>query len=308
MSKKILKIMTVMSVIALIFTLGFLRGVMSIESKIMIDTELYDIINPDIESLKNAIASTQYIEEAAVPVQENYMLYELHGIDSLESGIFTETDSYIESLAINDLYEEDNIEPLITDDLIEDMFEEEIKEANNISKETYEEAAEERIRIFMEFIEGRRKTSMGWHINDIAIPAGEPNRRNYTVYTFFDSNKDGLPELHVRGGRYFHIYTIEDGEIVLWKYLHRHTTMLANGLFLLYRHVGGNESFVIFYLDYHGEEVFVNYFGRLTLQDDGRLYDVYEYGDVELSKEVWEAIRDWYYTRIIDWTVLYESS
>ena len=70
-----------------------------------------------------------------------------------------------------------------------------------------------------------------------SIPTGEPEKRYYTDYVIVDSNKDGIPELHIRSGREFRVFSYKKGEIVntysLFSQIFQYTTQ-NDGTFLYY--------------------------------------------------------------------------
>lgn len=105
------------------------------------------------------------------------------------------------------------------------------------SKDTADREEEE-YKLYMDFLNGEKTTADGMSIDEIIIPTGEPERRYFTDYTFFDSDEDGFVELHVRSARYYYIIDCEKGELRTWKFLDPRTELLNNGDFL-YIHVGG---------------------------------------------------------------------
>lgn len=67
--------------------------------------------------------------------------------------------------------------------------------------------------LYNDFISG--EINFGpYNLEEMSIPTGEPEKRYYTDYVIVDSNKDGIPELHIRSGREFRVFSYKKGEIV----------------------------------------------------------------------------------------------
>lgn len=72
---------------------------------------------------------------------------------------------------------------------------------------------EEVERLYNDFISG--EIDFGpYNLEEISTPTGEPEKRYYTDYVIVDSNKDGIPELHIRSTREFRVFSYKKGEIV----------------------------------------------------------------------------------------------
>ena len=85
-------------------------------------------------------------------------------------------------------------------------------------------------------------------IKDISGPAGEPEKRYRTEYTFFDMNGDGIAECHVKSDRYYLIFTVSEGEMYLWRWEDPESELLNNGD-LLYRHEGGVKTCITYFYE-----------------------------------------------------------
>jgi len=176
------------------------------------------------------------------------------------------------------------------------------------------------IKIYEEFLAGN--ISLGdLDIDFICFPKGEPDRPDSSKYAFFDSNGDNLPELHVKSTRYYYIFTVQNGELTMWKNLspYPYYIPLDNGGFLRYHDetsMYGRISYNYIIYNFSGDEVINIYFyeqfaSELLEQEDGYFLD-----DVELTKEQWEALTRKFFKmkegdslqldNEIEWTVIYE--
>ena len=68
------------------------------------------------------------------------------------------------------------------------------------------------VQMYQGFLEGERKVGK-IDIYYLITPTNEPDRRYRTRYTLVDSNGDGIPELHIRTGREYTIYSCKDNEM-----------------------------------------------------------------------------------------------
>lgn len=151
------------------------------------------------------------------------------------------------------------------------------------------------VRIYQEFIEGKR-TAGSWNIKEIAMPTGEPERRDETVYAIADVTGDGIPELHILGARAeYVIFSVKDGEMYQCGYFVCNMCLyspLKNGG-LLYkgndRHDYG-EHYKYFELDASGEPVNEVYFSWVSKDTDYWKYqekDIYEFDGQTCTYEEW---------------------
>lgn len=178
------------------------------------------------------------------------------------------------------------------------------------------------IEMYRDFLEGKISVE-GIDINLISIPTGEPNKRYETKYAFFDSNGDEIPELHVRGGHYYCIFTIKDNNLILWKSFSPNPPFYAlnNGAFIC-RKLGAaprhdNYGYVI--LNYSGDEIYNLNFSKYDEDGDGiyGINDEYLFNWVNVSKEQWEELTKQYLyvdnmeieqiRNEISWNVLYKQ-
>jgi hypothetical protein len=86
----------------------------------------------------------------------------------------------------------------------------------------------------------------------LTIPTGEPNKRYPTKYSYFDSNGDGMSELHVKSSKYYYILTVNNNSLQIWKNLSdQYYVALNNGAFLKYYPINAFDKieydFIIYY-------------------------------------------------------------
>ena len=160
-------------------------------------------------------------------------------------------------------------------------------------------------------------------INTLSIPIGEPDKRYKTIYTFFDVNGDGIPELYINSGGSFIIFTVRNNELAVWKYLTPNSPCFAldNGAFMWQKFGGGllHDYYGYVIYDYFGNEVFKLGFSRYDINENG-FYDeddIYEFEGVKVTKEIWESLTERYictdengverFHNEIEWIVLFEA-
>ncbi len=179
----------------------------------------------------------------------------------------------------------------------------------------YQNREEEDHKLYMEFLNGEKTANGEFSIDDIIIPTGEPESRYFCQYTFFDSDCDGLPELHVRSARYYYIIDCKNDELFVWKYLDPRTELLNNGDFL-YQRIGGAPShydFQYFTVNKEGETIWSINFACYDINEDDQFDERDRYfgeKSEEISYEKWLEIKKRYLevgTDEISWTVLTES-
>lgn len=209
--------------------------------------------------------------------------------------------------------------------LPQDKNETVLKELKDISIATAETKsnADIAIELYKEFLAGNT-TAEGWNIDEITIPTGEPNKRYATSYAYFDSNGDDIPELHIKAGRYYNIFTIKNNEIVEWKTLSPNPPFYAlnNGSFICRRLGAGPMEDIYNYiiLDYSGNEVYSLGFSKYDKNQNG-IYDEadeYLFDGVNVSKDQWDLLtqRFLYIDEAgieqikdeIEWTILFEGT
>ena len=169
------------------------------------------------------------------------------------------------------------------------------------------------IESYKEFLTGTRNAG-DWDINTIIIPTGEPERRYFTKYAFFDSNSDGIPELHIKSARQYIVFTFKNDEIVIWSSLSPYVEPLNNGAYLftrcLFAGIAEAHSYVM--LDYYGKEVLKINFSIVDtnqngVNDEG---DEYWFCEAGISKETYDILTKPYMTigsDLIEWIVLCEN-
>ena len=173
---------------------------------------------------------------------------------------------------------------------------------------------EEEYKLYMGFL-GGEITAGGMSIDEIIIPTGEPERRYFTEYTFFDSDQDGFQELHVRSARYYYIIDCEKDRLSTWKFLDPRTELLNNGDFLYHRPGGAplHDDYEYIKVNKAGETIWSIWFDCYDDNIDGQ-YDERDkyYGEKgeEISYEEWLELKQKYLdvgTDEICWITLTES-
>ena len=108
---------------------------------------------------------------------------------------------------------------------------------------------------------------------------------NYNKYTFFDSNHNGVPELHLSSMRDYRILECIDDELVLIYSGSGYETLLNNGALLYTRRGGGPEHIDYIYkeLDYDNSICQITFSKYNTNNDDED--DLYIFDDEEISKK-----------------------
>lgn len=107
--------------------------------------------------------------------------------------------------------------------------------------------------IYQDFLDG--KISAGsLDIIKIASPTGEPERRNATRYVMVDVTGDGIPELHIKSGSEYFIFTVKGDEMYEYVYFQTYGKEyfpLENGKFLcrVRRRHGYGDDYTYFELD-----------------------------------------------------------
>ena len=164
--------------------------------------------------------------------------------------------------------------------------------------------------MYMEFINGDCAIN-GMMISDITTPIGEPEKKYFMQYTFFDSDGDGLDELHVRSERYYYIIDCESDTLSVWKTMYPTTEVLNNGDYL-YTHIGGaplHYDYEYFVTNQEGEDIFSVSFSWYDDNLNGEVdkEDVFLKEGVEISYEEWKELEKEYLkigTNRISWISL----
>ena len=216
--------------------------------------------------------------------------------------------------------EKNDINEIFNNDVGEstEEMEDEDTSAQSLSVSGSEDIAdreEDEYKLYMDFLNGGKTTASGMSIDEIIIPTGEPERRYFTDYTFFDSDEDGFVELHVRSARYYYIIDCEKGELSTWKFLDPRTELLNNGDFLYHRPGGAppHDDYEYIKVNKEGETIWSIWFACYDDNIDGKFdeRDKY-YGEKgeEISYEEWLELK-WKYLDVgtdeICWITLTES-
>ncbi|MCM1026273.1 MAG: WG repeat-containing protein [Roseburia sp.] len=168
-------------------------------------------------------------------------------------------------------------------------------------------------RMYLEFLEGARSAD-GWDITEITVPTGEPEKRYFSEYAFFDCDGDGLSELHIRSGKGYYVIDCEKDKLSLWGSFLPQTALLNNGDYL-YLHIGGaplHYDYKYFKVNDAGEEVWNLMFACYDADGDGQFGegDSYFLEDKNISYEDWLELEGKYLevgTDDVLWTVLTET-
>ena len=159
------------------------------------------------------------------------------------------------------------------------------------------------VSLYHDFIDGNISVG-GWDIIEISTPTGEPERRYRTDYTMVDVTGDGIPELHIKNGREYIIFSVEKDQMYQYAYFAgyylRHYYPLENGKFLLReeaRHEYG-DYYTYFELNTSGEPVNELHFSWISNEnftfdeDDEYLFD----GSMCTFEEWYDLTREYLYT------------
>lgn len=115
------------------------------------------------------------------------------------------------------------------------------------------------VGLYHDFIDGNISVG-GWDIIEISTPTGEPDKKYKTDYTMVDVTGDGIPELHIKNGHEYIIFSASKGQMYRYAYFQsydREYYPLENGKFLLRikeRHEYG-DYYTYFELNTSGEPV-----------------------------------------------------
>ena len=91
------------------------------------------------------------------------------------------------------------------------------------------------VGLYDDFIDGSISVG-GWDIIEISTPTGEPDKKYKTDYTMVDVTGDGIPELHIKNGHEYIIFSASKGQMYRYAYFQSYGIEyypLENGKFLL---------------------------------------------------------------------------
>lgn len=131
------------------------------------------------------------------------------------------------------------------------------------------------------------------------ISSEKDTARNYNArYALFDTNEDGLPELHIRSQSHYYVLTYKSGNLAVWTELTPYYEQLNNCAFLYTRPGGTPPHIKNIYsvMNFKGEETFRISFEKYDVNQNG-VYDkadLYFFDDVEVSKEDWDTLTEKY--------------
>ena len=175
------------------------------------------------------------------------------------------------------------------------------------------------IELYQEFLTGNTRVD-GWDIDEMATPKNEPDKRNATWYAFCDSTGDHIPELHVKAGQYYKIFTIRDNKMTVWKDLSptHYYFPLNNGTFLRYYSESAFNQITYDYIIYNtlGDEIWsIRFYTKYGIDRTPEKTEFY-FADVKVTEEQWnELTNQFLYTaddgsvvirNEVEWVTLYE--
>ncbi|MDR1550304.1 MAG: hypothetical protein LBT06_17200 [Hungatella sp.] len=154
---------------------------------------------------------------------------------------------------------------------------------------------------YREFLKGERNVifheqTIG--INKIISSEMEIDRNYNARYALFDTNGDGLPELHILSQNHYYILSFKDGNLIVWAELTPYYEQLNNRAFLHIR-PGGTPlhiSSIYIVMDFSGNEMVRIFFEKYDIDENG-VYDDndrYFFEDVEVSKKDWDTLTEKY--------------
>ena len=170
------------------------------------------------------------------------------------------------------------------------------------------------IQAYNHFLEGNIKID-NYTIDSIIIPTGEPDSRYYTKYAFFDINRDGIYDMHIKTPREYIIFSYDyTNGLYLWNSLSPYIEPLNNGAFMFTRYLFASmkESYCYIIIDNYGNEICQIKFGISDSYDEtNNDNNQYWFCDTEVSKEIYESLSSPYMeigSDMINWIVLCENS
>lgn len=211
----------------------------------------------------------------------------------------------------------------VNENMICEIHEKEENEFVLLKKSEQEKIEKEAISLYEEFIRGDYsiKCSNGQNSEEFYIDinyytdvTGEPNKHYFTQYAYFDSDKDGIKELHILSERYYDIIKYLDGELVIDKLseeIDRDYILLNNGAYLYQKNVDvwGARNYSIF--GDKGKTILVISFnmtcpeGYIFPPEESKI--IYNFLGTEVTKQQYEELTQ----RILDigaekvgWTII----
>lgn len=166
------------------------------------------------------------------------------------------------------------------------------------------------LQAYEEFLRGERLASPGrTHGNPIWLyevdTFFDPDKPDtYSLdgsqYALFDMNGDGIPELHVRSGMYYCIFTYYADNLSVWYHGRDWCRPTDDGAILLTRQGAAPTRWEYAYevLDFWGNTALYIEFQKVQFHEDNRLgygeEEVYFFQDVQVTKEQWNALTEPY--------------
>jgi hypothetical protein len=138
---------------------------------------------------------------------------------------------------------------------------------------------------------------------------------NYNKYTLFDSNHNGIPELHLSSMREYIIIECDDNELEVIYSGTGYETLLNNGAILYSRSGGGPTHTTYEYTELEAGNISTVNFSKYSTDNDDATDDLYLFEDIEVSKDDFdEKTKEYLNVGMEDilwsdyWTFLLENS
>lgn len=152
------------------------------------------------------------------------------------------------------------------------------------------------LELYRQLLKGEKSIFYGETEKNIrTLITNEKNNTDITFkYALFDTNSDGLPELHIRSKSHYFIISYMDNDLVVFPELSPYSVQLNNKAFLHTR-IGGapsHVSYVYMIMDYTGNEVFRFSFEKYDGNEDN-IYDkddMYLFNNVKVSQNTWNEL------------------
>ena len=173
------------------------------------------------------------------------------------------------------------------------------------------DTTENAIKIYYEFLNGERVIEYE-EVEDLDIyyfAFGKEDFKNTEVmYTFFDSNGDGIPDLHIKGMRDYQIFTSNGKDFTHWKTLDNYSYPLKNGTFFYKRSRQIGAWYRCFFLNFKGDEVWnISFSDEGAVWDDNTILQDFTYDFVDVPQEIWSTLTARYFeeaSKVVEWSII----
>lgn len=174
--------------------------------------------------------------------------------------------------------------------------------SNLQSKETISQN-EIAFKAYREFLNGERNVDYDEKTIDInkIISSEMEIERDYNArYALFDTNGDGLPELHILSKSHYYILTFKEDNLIVWAELTPYYEQLNNLAFLHTRPGGAplHISYIYIVKNFSGNDMVRLSFDKYDSDENG-VYDDndrYFYEDIKVSKKDWDTLTEKYFS------------